>query len=62
MRIVSTTKVAKSGCKSASVSSLTATSPNIPELPFKKKITRNVIKRLPDKTNPEKRRNAFARF
>ena len=52
-------KVANSGCKSVSVSSLTATRPEIPELPFSKKMVRNVIKRLPDKTNPEKRKFAL---
>ena len=46
-------KVVNSGCKSESVSNFTASSPEIPALPFKKKMIRNVIKRLPDKTNPK---------
>ena len=45
--------VVNSGCKSDSVSNFTASSPEIPALPFKKKMIRNVIKRLPDKTNPK---------
>ena len=46
-------KVTNNGCKSDSVSNLTANNPEIPALPFKKKTIRNVIKRLPDKTNPK---------